>query len=346
MKKVLFATTALIATAGMAAAELNISGYGRFGLTYDSGGPNAALEGTGGYPSNGNDRAVNGVSKTNIISRLRLQFDYSTETDSGVEIGGRMRAEADNDNNAPQVMLWSAPRFYVSYGGFTVGVGNINGAFEYMPGTYLETRAAGAGLDGAQFVSHIGNVNDEYFNWDYYDSDGNVTNGVEAMYSAGGFGAHLSYSTNVGAVAMDRIAANVSYTFGDWTVALAHQSSDNAWEDKTAVSLSGDLGQFGVRVAYADNEGIGKLGLYGNVELGAASKLVAWVTDEDAVSAADVAAGRNDNRDSIATSNGQEGTSFGINYSYDLGGGASFETGYRRGSNDNNTFQAGVAFSF
>ena len=37
MKKVLFATTALIATAGMAAADGNvkISGYGRFGLDYN-----------------------------------------------------------------------------------------------------------------------------------------------------------------------------------------------------------------------------------------------------------------------------------------------------------------------
>ena len=35
MKKVLFATTALIATASMAAAEVRISGYGRFGLDYN-----------------------------------------------------------------------------------------------------------------------------------------------------------------------------------------------------------------------------------------------------------------------------------------------------------------------
>ena len=35
MKKVLFATTALIATAGMAAAEVKISGYGRFGLDWN-----------------------------------------------------------------------------------------------------------------------------------------------------------------------------------------------------------------------------------------------------------------------------------------------------------------------
>ena len=34
MKKLLFASTALIATAGVAAAEVKFSGYGRFGLGY------------------------------------------------------------------------------------------------------------------------------------------------------------------------------------------------------------------------------------------------------------------------------------------------------------------------
>ncbi len=103
---------------------------------------------------------------------------------------------------------------------------------------------------------------------------------------------------------------------------------------------------YGVRLAYADNDGIGKLVLAGNVEIGAATKLYGWVSDEDAVSAADVALGRNDNRDCIVGSNAQEGTAFGIHLGHDLGNGVSFETGYSRGSNKNDTFQAGVAFSF
>ncbi len=94
------------------------------------------------------------VSKTDIISRFRLQFDATSEMDNGVTIGGRVRAEADNDRNAPQVMLWSAPRLFATYGGFTLGVGNINGALESTPGFYLETRSGGTGLDGSQYVSN------------------------------------------------------------------------------------------------------------------------------------------------------------------------------------------------
>lgn len=330
MKKILFVTTALIATASVAAAEVRISGYGRFGIDYND----------------DNDRAVNGVSSTTITSRLRLQFDMSTETDSGVTFGARFRAQAESRDNAPGGATFNGARFFASYEGFQLLVGNIIGAIENTPGLYLETRTAGIGVDGAGFESLVANVNGESFNWDAYSSGGTGANGVEVIYSANGFVGHLSYSTDNGAIAADRFAAMGSYNFGDWTVALSAQSSDLLWEDKVVFTVSGDLGQFGVRFAYADNDGIRKLGIYGNMDIGAAGNLVAYVTDEDAVDAADVLAGRNDNRDAVAGSNNREGTGYGINYSYDLGGGATFVAGYRRASNDNDTAQAGVYFSF
>lgn len=341
MKKVLFATTALIATASVAAADVRIGGYGRFGLDYND----------------ANDSNVNGVSSTTITSRLRLQFDMSAETDSGVGFDARLRAQVESRDNVANRALFNGARFGVTYQGFRVNVGNIIGAVENTPGTYLETRTAGIGVDGAGFVSHVGNVNDEYFNWDAYSSGGTGVNGVEALYSANGFTGHVSYSQrnnstvnpgvgNGAANAAARAAIMLAYTFGDWTVAGSYQDSDFAFEDKAIITVQGDLGQFGVRAAYADNDGIDKWGLYGTYELGAASKIVAFVTDEGAVSAADVANGRTDNTDANNGGLGSEGTSYGIHYSYDLGGGASFETGYRRASNDNNTFQAGVYFSF
>ena len=35
MKNILFATTALVATAGVAAADVTFGGYGRFGMDYN-----------------------------------------------------------------------------------------------------------------------------------------------------------------------------------------------------------------------------------------------------------------------------------------------------------------------
>ncbi len=341
MKKVLFATTALIATASVAAADVRLSGYGRFGLDYND-----------GNSSDVTDPNFNGVSETNITSRLRLQFDMSAETDSGVAFDARFRAQAESRDNRPGGATFNGARFGVVYEGFRLNVGNIIGAVENMPGLYLETRTAGIGIDGAGFVSVVANVSDESFNWDAYSSAGVGANGVEALYSAGGFVGHISYSTDndiltPGGTVIpgeDRAAIMLTYSWEGFTFSGAYQDSGNLWEDKGVLAVAYDSGSWGARVAYADNDGIGKWGLYGNVDIGAASNLLLFVTDEDAVSATDVAAGRTDNTD--ATGIGTEGTSYGIHYSYDLGGGASFETGYRRASNDNDTFQAGVYFSF
>ncbi|MFD2853883.1 porin [Seohaeicola zhoushanensis] len=335
MKKVLFATTALIATASMAAAEVKISGYGRFGLDYND----------------ANDRAVNGRPSTTITSRLRLQFDMSTQTDGGVTLGARFRAQAESRDNVPGGAVFNGARFYASYGSFTLGVGNIIGAIEGMPGLYLETNSAGIGIDGAGFHSLVTNVNvtgGEFFNWDAYSSDNVGANGMEVIYKSGAFAAHLSYSTDNGAVAVDRAALHVAYTFGDWTAALGVQDSDIIGEDKTVLTVAGKLGNIGLRFAAADNDGIKKYGIYGNMDIGTASNILLFVTSEDAADAGALAQGR-DNRDNTLLNPGDtggEGESCGIHYTYDLGGGASFEAGAVRSSNDQTQVQAGVFFKF
>lgn len=366
MKKVLFATTALIATASVAAADVRISGYGRFGLSYNEGNDRGQSATTGQYLAGA--AAFNGRNETNITSRLRLQFDMSTETDNGVAFGARFRAQAESRNNAPGGAAFNGARFFASYEGFTLQVGNIIGAIENMPGLYLETRTAGIGIDGAGFQSVVTNVNghfgggpgslSESFNWDAYSSGGSGANGVEVLYSANGFTGHISYSADnvapsgVKTSQIARTAAMVAYNFGDWTAALSFQDSKIAFQDKAVFSVSGNLGQFGVRFAYADNEGIDKYGLYGNMDIGAASNILIYVTSEGAVSAADIVAGRGDNRDASASNSGvngkggSEGTGYGIHYSYDLGGGVSFEAGARQASWDNTSAQAGVYFSF
>ena len=349
MKKVLFATTALIATASMAAAEVRISGYGRFGLDYNDGnGRTAADQGPGGA-------TVGGVpvptSSTNITSRLRLQFDMSTETDGGVTLGARTRIQIESRDNIPGTGVANGARFYASVGGFTLGVGNIIGAIEGMPGLYLETRTAGIGVDGAGFHSLVTNVNGAFFDWDAYSSAGAGPNGVEVLYKSGAFGGHLSYTTRNGATSVDRVAVNVSYTFGDWTAALGVQDSDIVGNDKTVLTVAGKLGNFGLRLAYADNDGIDKYGIYANTDIGSASNILVFVTSEDESDASAIADGR-DNRDNNGANVGAladaggEGTSYGIHYSYDLGGGASFEAGAVSTSTDNTTVQAGVYFSF
>lgn len=304
MKKILFATTALVATASVAAADVSFSGYGRFGaVSIDNPAPVADVEG--------------------IYTRIRLQIDMTTEADNGLTFGARLRHQATSVNGAGYGGGFNGARFFARAGGLEIGVGNIFGAIEFMPGVYMSTQSADIGLSGLGFHSLATNtVQRGYFNWDAYSSGGVGADGVEVMYSAGDFGGHLSYSNS----GWERVAMHVRYAFNDWTVALGYQDSAVNTEDKVVLTVGGNIGPASVGLAYADNDGIGKFALKGGVEVGAATRVDAYVSSEDG------AAG---------------GEAYGIGVSHSLGGGASLEGGFTRNDiTDQNRVDLGIRFNF
>ena len=256
MKKVLFATTALVATAGVAAADITFSGYGRFGVQYTDDGTNDSLD---------------------VTSRLRLQIDVSAESDAGVTFGARTRfqtAEGEGDTGMNGV------RFFARTNGFEVGVGNFYGALENMPGMYdIDLGLTGLGYDYTAFNSR----------GDAYSSSGagnSGDNGIEVIYSVGDFKAHVSASET-----SDRIAAVASYNYNGWTMAAAVQDSDNDVDTEWALSVSGNFGPAMVSLAYAANgdeddvvngvQGGDHIVLAARFDIGAATNIEAYVADAD-----------------------------------------------------------------
>lgn len=391
MKKVLFATTALIALGSMAAADVRLSGYGRFGLDWNDGNsddPNDVVN-------------YNGVPETTITSRLRLQVDMSTETDGGVGFNARVRMQSESRDNNPGLSAQSTgtgvgivrdaagnvigtsdvvvqttgdngfngARFGVTYGGLLVNVGNIIGAVENAPGLYTTgTRSAGTGIDGMGFNSLVlKNVG-----WDAYDSDGMGANGVEALYTVGGFTGHISYSednddfasfdpvTGIAFPGEQRLGLMATYAFGDYYVTAAYQDSQDGGLVRTSaggaqddlndlyfLAAGGDFGQFGAKIAYGSSTLTDAWSIEGNMDIGAASNVLVWITgaSSNGYAVFDAAGAK-------LADLGTEGTSWGINYQYDLGGGSTFVAGYVDSENDLNggtdqqQFQAGVYFSF
>lgn len=293
MKKILFATTALIATAGVAAADVSFGGYGRFGAQFvDPAGPAA--------------------STTTSVSRFRLQVDASTEADNGLSFSARVRFQADNGG----AMATNAPVFNVAAGGLKVSVGNIVGAIDAMPGMYpLGTKSAGLGLQGLGWDAIIVNTNTHgrTFNFDNYSSTGTGTapNGVAVSYSAGDFGVMASYSSNgAGAALVERTAVNASYNFSGWTVALGYQDSNNNAEDMTIATVAGNVGiaDLGFQVAQVGSgaaTSVLKYQVTAGFEVGAATRVYGYVNSED----------------------NNVGEGYGLGVSHDLGGGASIEGG-------------------
>ncbi|CUH64574.1 Porin [Thalassovita gelatinovora] len=272
MKKVLFASTALIATAGVAAADVSFGGYGRFGILYIDG----------------------ATPETRLESRFRMNIDATTESDGGVTFGARVRMQADDAGTAAGVAGLNAPRFYVTTGGLTVAAGNILGALDSMPGIY----AGSLGLSGLGYSNVVTN-----FNSVTYDSTGNGNNGAEIIYSAGAFGAHLSYGDST----IDRTELAVSYSMNGWTVAAGFQDSDAATYAEWVLTAGGKVGNVGLGLAVAqDNNSNTSATLSASFAVGAATTISAYAAMDEAQ---------------------VDESAYGIGVSHSLGGGVSIVGG-------------------
>lgn len=337
MKNLLIATTALVATAGVAVADVKVSGYGRFGALY-------------------NDGVAAGADKTNTASRLRLQFDASTETDGGLTLAVRQRFQTEeNRANAGG----NGARFSASAGGLTINMGNIVGVIEAAPNLYLPTKSAGVGLEGNGFSSLATNFYSgtalgiaagltgtdladasTYFLWTAYSSGGaGATDGVEAIYSMDGLTVH-AHSTD------DSYGIGANYKFGDVTAAVAYEEADVAGDNYILfASLGGKFGAFDAAISYgkgvAEEVGVAKLevdkiSLKGGYKANDALYVYGFVTTEDGSISA-VGGGSLD---------ADVDSAFGLGASYALGGGASVEAGWTQNEAGDNLVSAGVFFSF
>ncbi|SDG66734.1 porin [Sulfitobacter delicatus] len=306
MKKVLFATTALVATAGVAAADVTFGGYGRFGIYYSE---NAGADGVAGTA----DDFVGAFdSSTDVTSRFRLQIDATAESDAGVVVGARVRIQ----QNEGETGMTNGARFFARSGGFEVGVGNIFGALDSMPGQYpidLDLGLTGLGYDYTAYQ----------FNGDFYSSGGlgnSGDNGVEVMYSAGDLSVHVSASDTD-----DRVAGYVAYTWSGWTFAVGAQDSDNAGDTEWTATAGGSFGIADVTLAYADNGTNGdRTVLTGRFDVGAATDMEVYVADQE----------------------GGADTGYGVDFNHDLGGGVSLRGGVAKRINGNTVADAGVRFNF
>jgi outer membrane protein OmpU len=300
MKKILLATTAVALSAGVSFADtanFSLSGNGRFGLQYDSVSGNTVLE-----------------------KRMTVNIDASTETTSGLTFGGRIRLRS----NETAATAASGARVYMKAGNIEIGAGNINGAIDSMPGMY-DSEVGLTVLNDAGVVTNTVASPANAWGFDGFSSAGNGAEGLEVIFSGGAFTGHLSYSEQVlssGAATEERLAAYVAYAMNDWTFALGVQDSDNNAHDKTILTVGGKIGNFGVGIAAADNDGERKIALNGSATFGATT-VNGFIADEES---------------------GTD-TAYGLGVSYDLGG-ASLVGGIEHDAVGTDRADLGVSFSF
>ncbi|WP_136636280.1 porin [Pseudooceanicola onchidii] len=316
MKKILFATTAIIATAGVAAADsanVNMNGMGRFGLLYAD--PAGAVGGT-----------------TVLHHRLDLNFDIETESDAGVTFGARIRMRASTGsafarnaamaaNPANGTGAFNGARLYAESNGLTVAVGNILGAVDSMPNLYT----GAVGLTGLSFAANPAIIGDNHA---YSGGGAGLTQGAEIIYSANGLGLHVSYGGAAGAK-QTQVAA--SYTFNNYTLAAAFVDNTNpaATDTKWVVTAGGTFGPATLALKVAENETTGTVyGLGANIEVAPSTTVQAYFMKDD------------NNTNAYA-----EDTAYGVGFVYGLGGGASVRGGVEKSYGDTKA-DLGVRFNF
>ncbi|MEE2944015.1 MAG: porin [Pseudomonadota bacterium] len=247
MKKVLFASTALVMTAGVAAAEIAVTGGANMGIKYDG-----------------------ATDSTTVDNEIDFNIVGSGETDSGVSFGASVDLDADASNETFTTGGGASdPEVFVAYNGLKLTVGGVDGATDR--GGLGDPGYDGIGIDNvAEVVSHGShNVRVDYAFGDIAvaasvgsDSDdwaigatasfdaftvhvgAGEAGGLDQMnltlgYSAGAFGVKAYIGDND---STQGYGVEASYTTGDVTLMGVYADSDTASEAAFGVGVAYDLG--------------------------------------------------------------------------------------------------------
>jgi outer membrane protein OmpU len=315
MKKILLASTALVAMTGAAVAQVSFGGYGRFGAAYREN-RSAVFQ-----DANGNN-VVQQTPDLALVSRFRLNIDGKAVTDGGVEFSARVRLQADDNPalNEQSAAGLNGARYTVAYGGLRVDAGNVGGAFDNLANYY----GYEPGLEA--FTGQYAGANYGFLG---YSSGGAGSNALYFSYTAGGFVFGASYDQRAvfnnaaGATSSssaDRWDIGASYNFNNFTVGLAYGETEVPNGNKNSMFVftgAADFDRWGATIFVGDEDLGGANAVGGNLEgtfyglsasfdVGAATQIVASYGSGD---------GTNDT----------EG--YGLGAVYDLGGGVSLRGG-------------------
>ena len=353
MKKVLFASTALVATAGVAAAEIKITGSAEMGITGGSGGV-----------------------VTQFHEDVDVNFKMSGETDGGLSFGVAVDLDeaaglGTTGNNGTAVFI---------KGGFgTLTMGDTDGALDYA---LQEASIGAAGSIADNETSHAG-YNGSYLDGMYdnqvvrYDNSfGDFSFAVSAELDdsaatrqANGFAVGFKYKADLGGNAITIGLGHQTSTFNNTHTAAAAKKFFGYTETAamgaaglgtkakaTGISVSGTFGGgFSAAVEYTTVKLSGTAAQLGAVQAayfggGAVTKInhmgvgVGYTSNGFTVGAN--YGSYKTNLGTVATKN----TGYGLSAGYDLGGGAKIKAGWQSSqvgaAARTSTYSIGLALSF
>jgi outer membrane protein OmpU len=349
MKSILFATTALVATAGVASAEIALTGNAEMGI----------------YAPAVNDDGDLEMGDTQFFTDMDIRFTLSGEADNGLTFGATIDLDEAADRNNPgrfeSPNVQGGEAIFISYGGATFTMGDTDGALDAR----VPELALAAGSLADDETVHLGFNHADGFDegddgeyrviddgvglsLDGY-GDGQIAR-IDYAYDAFTFSASMEQvadGADAENAAGDDIgdtiwAVGVAYSGQlstiDLTVGLGYQTLDEV-ADVTSVAATGGFGNgFSAGLTYTDmsiegGDDIEHWGVGFGYEMNA------------------IAVGMNYGE---YTQEDDKLSGFGLAASYDLGGGLSARFGYGysdidpdgASSDDYDTYSLGLSMNF
>jgi outer membrane protein OmpU len=345
MKNILLASTALVAFAGAAVADVAITGRAEMGIfSADSVGANTsvpnAIYGDPALITRG--AATSGVSQ--FFTDIDVTFTMSGETDNGLTFGASVDLDeggagaAAVANNADD----GGATIFISGGFGTLTMGDTDGALDWA-------------ITEAGNINNGGSIADDETSHSYY-----IGNGLDGRYD----GQILRYD----------------YSFGDFGVAISTEMDDSDARDdgyaigfKYGMDMGGSAINFGLGYQIATTGARGERGVFEEVEAGteievlalsvmgtfgdfAAGIMYADIDSDDAGVVGDyvqIGGGYSANGLTIHANysvlsnaafdaGGLDRDSYGLSVAYDLGGGAVVHAGYASGVSSDLIVDTGV----
>ena len=340
MKKLLIATTALVATAGMASADITISGHAAAGIY--SGLGNADGKAATALPTSSKGLVYYDTSEHAVV-------DPADSTGKKMAAGDVLIAGADGTDAAAVAETFSGDGIYSNAGvdftmtgatdngiSFSASV-NIDAGMEVDTGDFeLDGKDGGtAGLGSVSMSGAFGTLT--------FD-DG----GIENLYSDGLTNADVSYATTVGAVALTVAHDTAAATGSANSISAAYSASGMDFTLTASEATGGTSAS--VAVAYALNDTVS---LTGETDQAAGAESVQTIGATTTLNGVSVAVS-SANNSTWDVDLGYTAGGFALTYGVDetdawtatattaLGGGATFAAGL----NSDDAMYAGVSFAF
>ena len=349
MKKLLLATSALAATAGIATAQgdggLAVSGTASMGIL---GGKWIVDRHPDDFRDNGTVRSY-GEALDGEIGRFELHtdidviFTMSGQTDSGLAFGASIDLDESDgsgsgDNQTPDAAgasdafnnrMQGGEEIFISGAFGTLTMGDTDGALDWA----LKDIGLGASLGDAH-TSHLGYIGNDFV--DSQDGDGQIAR-YDRSFGDFSFALSADISENGG---KDILSAGAKYGISlpvmrlvagvGWQQREAHDGNDGEVDDAIGISLDADFDNgFQVVLNWVDM-GDGPEGFYNTPSNNTVAEEFMGIGLGFAMDDWTIAANYGRITEGAPFYTGQKG--YGVAVNYDLGGGAELQIGYSKSS--------------